>query len=78
MVTKYNVQGLVDKMVEKYGLVLAIILLKQQYKYKITAKKMKTRFTDDNQYSPYYGTSYEVRRYLTQEERNGLIEILTK
>lgn len=74
--TTIGVEQLVNFMIKKYGLVCAIILLKQQYNYKIIAGKRNTKFTDDNEFSSFYGESYIARRYLKDEEKLGLREIL--
>ena len=78
MSTKIGVSNLTDHMVQKYGLILGIVLLSQEYGYKFQYKDKDKELlvTDGNPASPFNGDKYKLHVYITDKELDGLKELL--
>ena len=78
MSTQIGVSNLTDHMINKYGLILGIVLLKQQYGYifKYNTKNKELLVTDDNPTSNFNGQKYKLHVYINDKELNGLKELL--
>lgn len=62
MRTRYGVDKLSNHMIHKYGLVDAMTLLRQQYRYTIEDKRDYVVFTDNHPMSSFRGNKYTYKK----------------
>lgn len=78
MRTTTGVQELSEFMVSKYGVILAIMLLKVEYKYRFSYnfKEKRLIFIDDNENSKFFNDTHTMNIVLTENELRGLTRLI--